>query len=89
MFGNILLLTWLCVVWFFSTKARGDVYFTNITRDRYNDIFTNEFCETCAEFGAKIKNHTRRTCICDSEKSDSVFVRSERQCVSGKDLRGK
>ena len=88
MFGNILLLTGLFVVWCLFIKARGNVYFTNITRDRDNDIFTNEFCESCGRFGATF-NHTAKVCKCNSLDSDSVFVRSKRKCVSGKNLRGK
>ena len=91
--GNIsLLLTEFFVVGFFIAKVRSRLYVTQITRTN-DDIFTNAFCGNCSEYGAKYLSE--RICQCKyvplsiSQPSSSVFLRSERKCKSGKELRGK
>ena len=93
MLGNILPLTGLCVVWYLIIKARGDVFYSEIKRyeraDPSNDIFTrNEYCNNCSSFGAD-EHHTGH-CECKKgNPSDSLFLRSERRCKSGKEFKGE
>ena len=91
MLGNILPLTGLCVVWYLIIKARGDVFYSEIERhsDSIDDTFTNEYCNNCSSFDAEVDvNHTGR-CKCKADKTDSVFLRSERRCKPGSLFNGK
>ena len=87
MLGNILPLTGLCVVWYFIVKARGEVFYSEIRRDSNDDTFTNEKCnENCSYFGATSYSGG---CKCEAEKSDSLFLRSNRTCKKGSDFNGE
>ena len=85
MLGNILPLTGLCVVWYLIIKARGDVFYSEIERhsDSNDDTFTNEYCNNCSSFDAEVDVHQAGRCKCKADKTDSLFLRSERRCKSG------
>ena len=99
MLGNILPLTGLCVVWYLIIKARGDVFYSEIERhsdsNDNEDTFTNEYCNNCSSFGADVDEHHTGRCKCKSIRigngnpSDSLFLRSERRCKSGRKFRSK
>ena len=91
MLGNILPLTGLCVVWYFIIKVRGDVFCSEISRDidSNDDTFTNEHCNNCSSFDAEVDVHQAGRCKCKADKTDSLFLRSERRCKSGWDFKGK
>ena len=91
MLGNILPLTGLCVVWYLIIKARGDVFYSEIERhsDSNDDTFTNEYCNNCSSFDAEVDVHQAGRCKCKADKTDSLFLRSERRCKSGWDFKGK
>lgn len=90
MLGNILPLTGLCVVWYLIIKARGDVFYSEISRDvdSNDDTFSiNKYCGNCSSFGAAevvVDEHHTGRCKCkEGNPSDSLFLRSERRCKSG------
>ena len=89
MLGNVLPLTGLCVVWYFIVKARGEVFYSEITRDSNDDTFTNEYCNSCSSFGAEVDvNHTGR-CKCKDNVTYSLFLRSERRCKAAWSFKSK
>ncbi|KAM7438006.1 hypothetical protein ABFA07_012415 [Porites harrisoni] len=81
--------TGLCVVWYLIIKARGDVFYSEIERhsDSNDDTFTNEYCNNCSSFDAEVDVHQAGRCKCKADKTDSLFLRSERRCKSGWDFK--
>ena len=91
---NMALLTGLILMWFFFAESRSDYVLAKITRQDYNDRFTNivSHCGNCSKYNASENSPGICRCNrlpCESQQKNpggSVFNRSQGRCTSSCDL---
>ena len=88
---NMALLTGLSLMWFFFAESRSDYVLAKITRQDYNDRFTNivSHCGNCSKYNASENSPGICTCNrlpCETQPKKrlggSVFIRSQGRCMS-------